>query len=85
MNDALTIELNDHWHDFIATKVASGTFRSSEDVLRAALCLLEEEESRVDRLAALLDEGERSGEWASWDYQAFLAEMHRDDRDREAA
>jgi antitoxin ParD1/3/4 len=46
---------------FIKRQVRKGRFGSASEAVRAGLQLLEEQESRMERLRAALDEGEASG------------------------
>lgn len=53
--------LGDHFDSFVRERVGSGRYANATDVIRSALRLLEERESRVDALRAALIEGENSG------------------------
>jgi len=69
-----SITLGDHFDSFIAGQVESGRFGSASEVIRAALRLLENTETRLETLRKMLDEGENSG-IADYDYDAFMAEL----------
>ncbi len=69
-----SITLGDHFDSFITGQVESGRFGSASEVIRAALRLLENAETRLETLRQMLDEGEKSGV-ADYDYEAFMAEL----------
>jgi antitoxin ParD1/3/4 len=71
-----SIVLSDHWQRFIKQQVANGRFTSASEVIREGLRLAEERQRRIDRLNALIDEGEASGAPIDFDFDAFIAEMH---------
>ena len=56
-----SFSLGAHFEGFIAEKVASGRYGTASEVVRAALRLLEERESRAEKLRRDLEEGIRSG------------------------
>ena len=69
-----SITLGDHFDGFIMGQVKSGRFGSASEVVRAALRLLENTETRLETLRKLLDQGEESG-MADYNYDAFMAEL----------
>ncbi len=69
-----SITLGDHFDSFITGQVESGRFGSASEVIRAALRLLENAETRLETLRQMLDEGEKSGV-SDYDYEAFMAEL----------
>ncbi len=69
-----SITLGDHFDSFITGQVESGRFGSASEVIRAALRLLENTETRLETLRKMLDEGENSGV-ADYDFDAFMAEL----------
>jgi antitoxin ParD1/3/4 len=73
-----TLQLEKYFLAFIEEMVASGRFSSPSQVVQAGLRLLEEAESRESALAAALKEGEESGWIEDFDFDEFLAEMHRE-------
>lgn len=72
-----SILIGDHFNNFISEQVKTGKFSSASDVVRAALRLFEQNETRKDRLIKALEEGENSGFVENFDRDEFLAELHR--------
>lgn len=68
-----SISLDEHFTQFLAGEVASGRYRSASEVVRAALRLLEDHETRLATLRAALVAGEESGEPEKFDFDAFIA------------
>lgn len=68
-----SISLDSHFADFLAREVSSGRYRSSSEVVRAGLRLLEDQEAQMAALRAALVSGERSGEAEPFDFDAFVA------------
>ncbi len=62
MSKNTSFSLDEHYSAFIEEEVASGRYRSASDVVRSALRLLEERETRLNALRHALTAGERSGE-----------------------
>lgn len=69
-----SMTLGEHFDDFITGQVESGRFGSASEVVRAALRLLENTETRLETLRQMLNEGEQSG-IVDYDYEAFMAEL----------
>ena len=61
MSKNTSITLGPHFEDFISKQLETGRFSSVSEVIRAALRLLEEEETKLATLRMLLEEGEQSG------------------------
>ena len=72
-----SISLDEHYADFLAEEVASGRYRTSSEVIRAGLRLLEEQEVQMRALRAALAAGEESGPAEPLDIDAFLADKRR--------
>ena len=68
-----SIVLSDHWQRYIEIQVMSGRHASASEVVRDALRLAEDRQKRVDRLNALIDEGEASGFAEDFDFDGFIA------------
>ncbi|WP_445010117.1 type II toxin-antitoxin system ParD family antitoxin [Vreelandella stevensii] len=69
-----SITLGPHFDEFIATQVEKGRYGSVREVVRAGLRLLEETESKLERLQRLLDEGEQSG-IAEYSLESVITEL----------
>ena len=61
MSKNTSITLGPHFENFIRNQLKTGRFSSASEVIRAALRLLEEEETSLSTLRMLLEEGEKSG------------------------
>ena len=69
-----SISLGEHFDGFIAHQLETGRYGSASEVVRAALRLLENSESKLDALRRMLNEGEQSG-LTDYSYRAFIAEL----------
>ncbi len=69
-----SITLGDHFDGFISGQVQSGRFGSASEVIRAALRLLENTETKLETLRKMLNEGELSG-IAEYNYNNFMTEL----------
>jgi putative addiction module CopG family antidote len=75
----VTVELGPEMERFISDKLGRGEFLSADEMMRAALQRMLEEEAEMAQTATLLREGEESGEyielndtvWASIEREAF--------------
>ena len=74
MSKNTSITLGDHFDGFISGQVKSGRFNSASEVVRAALRMLENTETKLETLRKLLNKGEQSG-IADYDYEVFMAEL----------
>lgn len=68
-----SFSLDEHFSAFIEDEVASGRYASASDVVRSALRLLEDRETRLRALRQALVAGEQSGESAPFDFDEFVA------------
>ena len=68
-----SVSLDEHYTDFLAEEIASGRYRTSSEVIRAGLRLLEDQEVQMRALRAALDAGEKSGPAEPLDIDAFIA------------
>lgn len=75
MAQATTVRLDDHFAAFAEERVRSGRFESVDEVVRAGLRLLEEDETRLVALRVALAEGEASGPPEEFDMGAFIREQ----------
>lgn len=62
MSHTTSINLGEHFTDFLGQLTKSGRYGSVSEAVRAALRLLEQEEAKVQSLQKALIEGENSGE-----------------------
>ena len=68
-----SFSIGEHFSGFIETQVKEGRYSSASDVIRAALRLLEEQETRLAALRSALIDGEQSGSSTAFDFDAFMA------------
>lgn len=69
-----SISLGEHFDGFIAHQLETGRYGSASEVVRAALRLLEDSESKLDALRRMLNEGEQSG-LTDYSYSTFITEL----------
>ena len=74
-----SITLGQHFDTFIAEQLKNGRYSSASEVVRAALRLLEESETRLTTLRKLLKEGEDSG-FEDYSYDSFIRELDNEGR-----
>ena len=74
-----SITLGQHFDTFIAEQLKNGRYSSTSEVVRAALRLLEESETRLTRLRKLLKEGEDIG-FEDYSYDSFIRELDNEER-----
>ncbi len=67
----MNISLNPHFEAFVSQAVESGRFKSSSEVVREALRLLEERETRLGALKREIEIGRASGEPVPFDPAAI--------------
>jgi antitoxin ParD1/3/4 len=72
-----SILLGDYFDNFINEQVKTGRFSSTSEVIRAALRMFEQEESKKNRLIAELKKGEKSGFVENFDRKLFLENMNK--------
>lgn len=66
-----SVTIGSHFESFIADQVEDGRYGSASEVVRAGLRLLEEHETKVQRLREALIEGEQSG-FVEYSYDEFI-------------
>ncbi len=76
MARTVTVTLGPHYEEFIQANIAGGRFNNVSEVIRAALRLMEDEETRLAAIRAALIEGEESGIVKDFDPDQFLKELH---------
>lgn len=69
-----SITLGEHFDGFITNQIQSGRYGSASEVIRSALRLLENQETKLQTLRQLLAEGEQSGD-ADYDLDSFINEL----------
>ena len=69
-----SITLGEHFEGFIANQIQSGRYGSASEVIRSALRLLENQETKLHSLRQLLVEGEQSGD-VDYDLDSFINEL----------
>lgn len=79
MQKNTSITLGQHFDAFIAEQLKNGRYSSTSEVVRAALRLLEESETRLTTLRKLLKEGEDSG-FEDYSYDSFIRELDNEGR-----
>jgi len=72
-----SILLGDYFNKFISEQIASGRFSSASEVVRTALRLFEQEESKKKELINELKKGENSGFVKNFNQDDFLSSMHK--------
>lgn len=82
MGKNTSFSLDEHYSAFIDEEVASGRYRSASDVVRSALRLLEDRETRLRALRNALDVGERSGEATAFDFDEFVSRKRAEQSSR---
>jgi len=71
-----SILLGDYFDDFINQQLKSGRFSSASEVVRAALRMFEQEESKKAELIKELKKGEKSGFVKDFNRDTFLKDLH---------
>lgn len=71
-----SILLGDYFDDFINQQLKSGRFSSASEVVRTALRMLEQEESKKAELIKELKKGEKSGFVKDFNRDTFLKDLH---------
>jgi antitoxin ParD1/3/4 len=72
-----SILLGDYFNNFINEQINSGRFSSASEVVRSALRLFEQEESKKTALIEELIKGENSGFVEHFDKEKFLDKMNK--------
>lgn len=72
MSKNTSISLGNHFEQFIQGRISDGRYSNVSEVIRAALRLLEEEESKVVALRRAIEEGMESGIAKDFDPQKHL-------------
>jgi antitoxin ParD1/3/4 len=72
MSKSTSFSIGEHFGEFIEAQVREGRYSSPSDVVRAALRLLEEQQTKLAALRAALIEGEQSRPSTPFDFEAFI-------------
>lgn len=68
-----SVNLGEHFNDFVQGQIDTGRFASASEVIRAGLRLLEEHETHIEHVRKALIEGEKSGEPYSLSRDEYFA------------
>ncbi len=77
MSKNTSILLGEYFENFISQQIKSGKFTSASEVIRTALRMFEQEESKKLLLINELKRGEKSGFSSEFDRHAFIKKMHQ--------
>jgi len=78
-----SILLGDYFDNFISSQIKTGRFASASEVVRAALRMFEEEETKKSELIKELKKGEKSGFVKDFDRVSFLNNLDKKYSDNE--
>ncbi|MEE9423307.1 MAG: type II toxin-antitoxin system ParD family antitoxin [Gammaproteobacteria bacterium] len=76
-----SINLGEHFTTFIGSQIKHGRYGSTSEVVRAALRLLENQETRLHAIREKLAASERqadNGEFASYSLEKLIEELDKD-------
>ena len=73
MSHNTSVSLGGHFAEFISKQVEDGRYNNASDVVRSGLRLLEEREYKLQALRKALIDGEQSGPFTTFDFEAFRA------------
>lgn len=76
-----SILLGDYFEDFIHQQVKSGRFSSASEVVRTALRMFEQEETKKQLVKELI-KGEKSGFVDNFNKEIFLNDLHKKHQDK---
>lgn len=79
MDKSNSISLGDYFDRFVRDRINEGRYENADEVVRAGLRLLEEEEGRLTALRNAIQEGDDSGVAVDFDPQKHL-EFLKDSR-----
>lgn len=72
-----SILLGDYFNQFINSQVKTGKYSSASEVVRAALRMFEQEETKKVQLVKELIKGEKSGFVSGFNRDSFLNKLHK--------
>lgn len=76
MNTETHIVLGKHYDNYINAEISSGRYSSANEVIRAALRLLEVENTKLNALVNELKAGEDSPKYYDFDHTENLQKLH---------
>lgn len=71
-----SILLGDYFDNFINSQVKTGRFSSASEVVRAALRMFEQEETKKEEIIKELKKGEKSGFVKDFNRDSFMNGLH---------
>jgi antitoxin ParD1/3/4 len=74
--------LGDYFDNFINQQVKSGKYASASEVVRTALRMFEQEETKKTELINELKKGEKSGFVEDFNRESFLNSLHQKHSDK---
>lgn len=77
MGKNTSISLGNHFESFIQNSIEQGRYNNASEVVRAGLRLLEEEEEKLVRLKASIQEGLDSGVEKNFDPKKHLTALKK--------
>jgi antitoxin ParD1/3/4 len=72
-----SVLLGDSFEAYINKKISSGLYSSASEVIRTALCYMQEEEKKTEQLQKALIAGEKSGKAIGFNRKDFLKKMNQ--------
>jgi antitoxin ParD1/3/4 len=77
MARTITVDTGEALKGFVDSLVKSGLYKTTSEVMREGLRLLQEKQasSKLETLRKLIDEGEKSGESTQWNVDKFISQM----------
>jgi antitoxin ParD1/3/4 len=84
MARTITIDPGKELGEFIDGLVENGSYKTTSEVVRAGLRMLQEQNanSQLQQLRSLIDEGEASGDLVTWDVEKFMERMKNGNKQR---
>jgi antitoxin ParD1/3/4 len=76
MAKSTSVNLSDHFCNFIAAQVDTGRYGSASEVVRAGLRILEQREARLQALKDALRDGLDSGIAEDFEFDQWLEQRH---------
>lgn len=77
MSKNTSITIGPHFEGFISQQIQKGRYGSTSEAIRAALRLLEEQETKLEALRQALIEGEESGR-AEYSLSGLIKELNEE-------